>query len=49
MAERARAGSNALAQSGYEHSRQAVVRQDVLHYCMDALQRLSGLPLAELQ
>lgn len=49
LAERARAGSNALAQAGYEHSRQAVVRQDVLHYCMDALQRLSGLPLAELQ
>jgi hypothetical protein len=49
LAERARAGSNTLAQSSYDKAREVVVRQDVLHYCLDALQRLSPMPLAELQ
>ena len=49
LAEQARAGSNTLAQSSYDKVREVVVRQDVLHYCLDALQRLSPMPLAELQ
>ena len=49
LAEKARAGSNLLAQSGFERVRQVIPRQDAVHYCLDALQRFAKLSSGELQ
>ena len=49
LAEKARAGSNLLAQSGFERVRQGIPRQDAVHYCLDALQRFAKLSPDELK
>lgn len=49
LADQARAGSNLLAQSGFDRVRQVVPRQDAVHYCLDALQRFAKLSPGELQ
>ena len=49
LADKARAGSSVLAQSGFERTKQAVPRQDAVHYCLDALKHLAGLSPSELQ
>lgn len=49
LAEKARAGSNLLAQSGFERVRQVIPRQDAAHYCLDALRRFAKLSSGELQ
>lgn len=49
LAEKARAGSNLLAQSGFENTRKVVVRQDAVNYCLDAMKRFANMPQQELQ
>jgi tetratricopeptide (TPR) repeat protein len=49
LAEKARAGSNLLAQSGFDRVRQVIPRQDAVHYCLDALQRFSRMSPSEIQ
>lgn len=49
LADQARAGSNLLAQSGFDHVRQFIPRQDAVHYCLDALHRFTKLSPSELQ
>ena len=49
LADKARAGSNLLAQSGFDRVRAVVPRQDAVHYCLDALQRCKNLSSAELK
>ena len=49
LAEKARAGSNLLAQTGFERVRQVIPRLDAAHYCLAALQRFAKLSTAELQ
>lgn len=49
LADKARAGSNLLAQSGFDRVRQAIPRQDAVRYCLDALQRFAHLSPGEVQ
>lgn len=49
LADKARAGSNLLAQSGFDRLRKVVPRQDAVHYCLDALQRCQNLSPADLK
>jgi tetratricopeptide (TPR) repeat protein len=49
LADKARAGSNLLAQSGFDRVRQVIPRQDAVHYCLDALKRFARLSPDELQ
>ncbi len=49
LADKAREGSNLLAQSGFDRVRAVVPRQDAVHYCLDALQRCKSLSPAELK
>ena len=49
LAEQARAGSNALSQSGFDKVRQVTPRQDAVHYCLGAMQQLSNMDAAELK
>ena len=49
LADKAVAGSNLLAQSGFDRVRQVIPRQDAVHYCLDALQRFAKLSPGELQ
>ncbi len=49
LAEKARAGSNAMAQAGFENTKQVVLRQDALHYSLAALQRYATMPPASVQ
>ena len=49
LADKARAGSNLLAQSGFDRVRQVIPRQDAVHYCLDALKNFAGLSPSELQ
>ena len=41
LADKARAGSSLLAQSGFERTKQVVPRQDAVHYCLEAMQRFA--------
>jgi tetratricopeptide (TPR) repeat protein len=47
--DKARTGSNLLAQSGFDRVRQVIPRQDAVHYCLDALKHFAGLSPSELQ
>jgi hypothetical protein len=49
LADKARAGSNLLAQSGFDQAKQEFSRQDAVHYCLDALQRFARMSPGELQ
>jgi tetratricopeptide (TPR) repeat protein len=49
LAEKARAGSNALAQSGFERVREVIPRQDAVAFCLDALRRFSKMPPDEVK
>jgi len=49
LAEKARAGSNLLAQSGFERTRQPVPRQDAVNYCLHAMKRFAPMSPRELQ
>jgi Flp pilus assembly protein TadD len=49
LADKARAGSNLLAQSGFDQVRKVIPRQDAVHYCLDALKRFASLSPGELQ
>jgi tetratricopeptide (TPR) repeat protein len=49
LADQARAGSNLLAQSGFDRVRQVIPRLDAVHYCLDALHRFAKLSPVELQ
>ncbi len=49
FADKARTGSNLLAQSGFDRVRQVIPRQDAVHYCLDALKHFAGLSPSELQ
>jgi tetratricopeptide (TPR) repeat protein len=49
LAEKIRAGSSLLAQSGFNRVRQAVPRQDAVQYCLDALQRFAQISQSDLQ
>ncbi|MEQ2005173.1 MAG: tetratricopeptide repeat protein [Limisphaerales bacterium] len=49
LADKARTGSNLLAQSGFDRIRKVVPRQDAVHYCLDALQRVAKLSPDELK
>ena len=48
LADKARAGSNLLAQSGFDKVRKVIPRQDAVHYCLDALKRFARLSPGEL-
>jgi tetratricopeptide (TPR) repeat protein len=47
LAERARQGSNELAESGFEEVRAEVPRMDAVHYCLDALKHFAKLSVDE--
>jgi Flp pilus assembly protein TadD len=47
VAERARRGSNRLAETGFQRVRAAVPRMDAVHYCLDALKHFAKLSPAE--
>jgi tetratricopeptide (TPR) repeat protein len=49
LADKVRAGSNLLAQSGFDHVRQVFPRQDAVHYCLDGLQRFAQMSPGEFQ
>lgn len=49
LAEKARAGSNLLAQSGFDQVRQVVPRQDAVNYCLAAMKRFASMSPADLQ
>jgi Flp pilus assembly protein TadD len=49
LADKARAGSNLLAQSDFDRVRKVIPRQDAVHYCLDALKRFASLSPGELQ
>jgi len=49
LAEKARAGSNLLAQSSFDQVRQVVPRQDAVHYCLAAMKRYASMSPSELQ
>jgi len=49
LAERARQGSNLLAQSGFDQVRQVVPRQDAVNYCLAAMKRFAAMSPADLQ
>ena len=49
LADKARAGSSLLAQSGFERTKQVVPRQDAVHYCLEAMQRFAQLSPGDLQ
>jgi Flp pilus assembly protein TadD len=43
LAEKARAGSNLLAHSGFERTQQVILRQDAVHYCLEAMKRFERM------
>lgn len=49
LADKARAGSSLLAQSGFERTKQVVPRQDAVHYCLEAMQRFAQMPQGNFQ
>jgi tetratricopeptide (TPR) repeat protein len=49
LADKARAGSSLLAQSGFERTKQVVPRQDAVQYCLEAMQRFAQMPQADFQ
>ena len=49
LANKATAGRNLLAQSGFDRVRQKVPRQDAVEYCLDALKRFAKLSPDELK
>ncbi len=49
LADRARKGSNLLAQSGFDNIRKVIPRQDAVNYCLAAMKRFASLSPAELQ
>jgi tetratricopeptide (TPR) repeat protein len=49
VAELARAGSNTLAQSSFNQVRETSPRQDIVQYCLAALQRFSKMDESELK
>jgi tetratricopeptide (TPR) repeat protein len=49
LADKARAGSSLLAQSGFERTKQVVPRQDAVHYCLEAMQRFAQMPQGDFQ
>lgn len=49
IAEKARAGSNLLAESGFEQARQAMPREDAVQYCLAALKRFAKMSPGDLQ
>jgi tetratricopeptide (TPR) repeat protein len=49
LAEKARTGSNLLAQSGFARTQQVVSRQDAVHYCLEAMKRYAQMSPGDLQ
>ena len=49
FADKARTGSNLLAQSGFNRVRQVIPRQDAVHYCLEAMQRFAQMPQGDFQ
>lgn len=49
IAEKARAGSNLLAESGFEQARQVMPRGDAVQYCLDAMKRFSKMSPGDVQ
>jgi len=49
LADKARQGSNLLAQSGFDNIRKVIPRQDAVNYCLAAMKRFAAMPPAELQ
>ena len=49
LAEAARAGSNLLAQSGFDQTKQIVSRQDAVYYCLEAIKRFAQMPEDKLK
>jgi len=49
LAEKARAGSNSLAQSGFDNVKKSLPRQDAVQYCLDALQTISTMSTTDVR
>ena len=49
LAEKARAGSNALAQTGFDNVKNSLPRQDAVQYCLEALQTISKMSATNVQ
>jgi len=49
LADKARTGSNLLAQSGFARTQQVVWRQDAVHYCLEALKRYALMSPGDFQ
>jgi Flp pilus assembly protein TadD len=48
LAEKARAGSNLMAQSGFDNLKKSLPRQDAVQYCLDALQTISTMSTTDV-
>jgi len=49
LAEKARRGSNLLAQSGFARTQQVFSRQDAVHYCLAAMKRYAQMSPGDFQ
>ena len=49
LAEKARTGSNLLAQTGFARTQQVVSRQDAVHYCLEAMKRYAQMSEGDVQ
>jgi tetratricopeptide (TPR) repeat protein len=49
LAEKARTGSNLLAQSGFARTQQVISRQDAVHYCLEAMKWYAQMSPSDLQ